>query len=165
MVMTAILFLFFSSNTSSETTLTKEEIIEQAKQYGLVEKNEEIINSEGEKISSSNQVEKEEQPNTPEENKQDNIQKEEDTEQEKETKQDEDVKKEEEKNEKITVTIKEGENSSHVASKLEKLGVIEDGEAFNLYLVEHGYAKKVQVGTFEIQGKPSYSQLANILAK
>ena len=64
-----------------------------------------------------------------------------------------------------TITITKGMGSIQIAKALEQVGVIEDAEAFNEYLCETGNSVKLRIGTYQIKGKPSYTELAKMMTK
>ena len=61
------------------------------------------------------------------------------------------------------ITIVSGMWSDKVAQELQKLGLIQDAEDFDRYLISNGYADKIRVGTFEIPTDASYEQIAKII--
>ncbi len=66
-------------------------------------------------------------------------------------------------NETITVTIRDASQSGSVAKELEKAGVVDDADAFDKYLVENGYGKKVRGGIYKITKGTSYEEIAKML--
>ncbi|MZP30562.1 hypothetical protein GTO91_12645 [Heliobacterium undosum] len=50
----------------------------------------------------------------------------------------------------LTITVTSGDTSETVAQKLKAIGVIADAERFNRYLVENGYATRIQDGTLSM---------------
>ena len=61
------------------------------------------------------------------------------------------------------ITIVSGMWSDKVAQELQKLGLIQDAEDFDKYLIKNGYAERIRVGTFEIPTDASYEQIAKII--
>lgn len=66
---------------------------------------------------------------------------------------------------KVTFTIKKGMSSGKVAKLLHKKGLIDDPKKFNAFIVKHGKAAVINVGTFEITGKPDYDTLLNMITE
>lgn len=61
------------------------------------------------------------------------------------------------------ITITRGMTSAQVANAFYQLGLIDNIEAFDDYLCDNGYSSKIRVGTFIIEGKPDYRELARII--
>lgn len=66
---------------------------------------------------------------------------------------------------KVTFTIKEGMSSCKIAKLLQKKGLIDDPDKFNAYIVKRGKEDVINVGTFEITGKPDYDTLLNMITE
>lgn len=71
-----------------------------------------------------------------------------------------DTNKNQSKSASIPFTIKPGTPSNEVAIELKKAGLIEDEIAFNTYLKKHGYANKIQAGTYSFKKGISMEELA-----
>ncbi|MGN0415145.1 MAG: hypothetical protein ACI4FX_06610 [Agathobacter sp.] len=65
----------------------------------------------------------------------------------------------------IAITVKNGEVCRDVAAKLFDNGLVEDAEEFRIYMGDHGYAKKLRVGSFFIKKGMSYEEIAKILTE
>ncbi len=61
------------------------------------------------------------------------------------------------------VTISPGMTSKQVASAFLSVGLISNPEEFDDFLCNNGYSSRIRVGTFTIEGKPDYSELARII--
>ena len=61
------------------------------------------------------------------------------------------------------LVIERGNSSNVVADKLQALGVIEDSKDFDRYLVNHGYANRISVGTFQIPYGSGYEFIAKTI--
>lgn len=64
------------------------------------------------------------------------------------------------KNQTVTITIKGGSTSFPVCQKLQELGVIKDATDFDNYLIKHGYANRIRVGTHTLKIGMSYEEIA-----
>ena len=65
----------------------------------------------------------------------------------------------------IAITVKNGEVCRDVAAKLFDNGLVEDAAEFRIYMGDHGYAKKLRVGSFFIKKGMSYEEIAKILTE
>lgn len=63
----------------------------------------------------------------------------------------------------IVITIKSGEGSELVATKIREAGFTEDGASFNRFLCDNGYDKKLKVGNHEIPKGATFEEIAEIL--
>lgn len=63
-------------------------------------------------------------------------------------------------NQTVTITIKGGSTSFPVCQKLQELGVIKDATDFDNYLIKHGYANRIRVGTHTLKIGMSYEEIA-----
>lgn len=62
-----------------------------------------------------------------------------------------------------TITINGGDGSHTVARKLEEAGVVTSADAFDEFLCQNGYDKKLRTGTFSIPADASDEQIARIV--
>ncbi len=53
--------------------------------------------------------------------------------------------------------------SEKLSSSLEKLGIVDDWKALNTYIVRHGYALKIQIGTFTLKPGMSHEEITRIV--
>lgn len=60
-------------------------------------------------------------------------------------------------------TVEVGDSSNAVAQKLAELGLVDNAEAFNQYMVDNNYANYVLPGTIAIDAGATYEQIANQL--
>lgn len=65
----------------------------------------------------------------------------------------------------IVFKIERGAWSKKVSQDLESLGIIDDSEAFDKYLVDNDYAQKIKVGSFKLTPGISYEELANMITE
>ncbi|WP_102274560.1 endolytic transglycosylase MltG [Cytobacillus massiliigabonensis] len=59
--------------------------------------------------------------------------------------------------------IMRGMVSRDIANILAKEKVIDDASKFEFYLVENGYSKKIQLGSFKLTSQMSYKDIAKII--
>ncbi len=67
--------------------------------------------------------------------------------------------------EKVTITVRSGQNSGQVASALASAGLVDDGRSFDRYLESNGYDRIIRPGDYEIPEGASYEQIAQILIR
>ncbi len=65
----------------------------------------------------------------------------------------------------ISFQIKSGANSYTVSKDLAALGLVEDAAAFDTYLCDKGYSRRIRVGTYEIPVGASEEEIAEIIAR
>lgn len=65
----------------------------------------------------------------------------------------------------VTITVEAGSGSRTVCNQLAEAGLIEDAAAFDRYLIENGYSKRICVGTYEIEPGTDEEQIAKIITK
>lgn len=63
----------------------------------------------------------------------------------------------------VTVTIVSGDGSYTVARKLEEAGVVSSASAYDDFLCQNGYDKRLRTGTFHIPAGASSEQIAKIV--
>lgn len=185
-VFASIIFLTaYQGNGSKE--LTDAEIIERAKDLGMVEKEnhlKNLLSSEddvSENVSVSEETQKSgENSSTGDATKQDtgenttkqdaeNGTGEKKTEANKDTEQNttkSDTAKQDAEKEKdsVTITIERGASSYPICEKLQELGMIEDAAEFDTYLVEKGYASRIRVGTHTLKKGMSFHDIAEAIS-
>ncbi|MCR5098153.1 MAG: hypothetical protein K6B14_04310 [Lachnospiraceae bacterium] len=61
-------------------------------------------------------------------------------------------------------SIKEGEDSAVVSSRLYRQGIIDDPNAFDDYLTSHGYDTRIHPGSYNIPSGSSFEAIANAIA-
>lgn len=67
--------------------------------------------------------------------------------------------------EKVTLVIGRGESSTTVSKNLKKAGIVEDAAAFDRFLCNNGYDKKIITGTYEIPYGASEEEIAKIITR
>ncbi len=167
---------------SDNYKLSQEEIIQEAKNLGLVEASEvDLTDSNKNNIVNIDDLlekEKSEPDKTEEETAEVETTEEETTEveateeetAEAETAEEETVEAEtaEEETvaetEEVSITIRSGMTSETVSRLLYDNGLIEDTKDFNNYLINNGYSSKIRVGTFKIPQNTSYEEIVKIIA-
>lgn len=63
------------------------------------------------------------------------------------------------------LTISQGMYSESVSAELARLGIITNQKEFNSYLVNNGYAERIQTGDFKVKADMSYDELARIITR
>ena len=66
-----------------------------------------------------------------------------------------------------TITIERGDYARQVGEKLFAAGILksaEEAEAFRIYMGEHGYAKSIHAGTYNIPVGATYEEICKIVA-
>lgn len=189
-IFASVIFLTaYQGNASKE--LTDAEIIEKAKELGMVEKEDHLKNllSSEEEISQDVSVSEETQEKGSEEDTgTENLEKqgsedgtgentteqstekdtsEADTEAEKNTENNttkSNTSKQDADKESVTITIERGASSYPICQKLQELGMIEDAAEFDTYLVEKGYASRIRVGTHTLKKGMSFHDIAEAIS-
>lgn len=69
------------------------------------------------------------------------------------------------KSEQVTIKVVSGMDSSAVAKKLEKAGIIKSASKLDSYLVKNGYANRIVVGTHKFVKGADFKEIAKILTK
>ncbi len=67
-------------------------------------------------------------------------------------------------NETVEITIDRGSSSYPVCQKLQELGVIDNASEFDDYLIENGYASRISVGTHKINKGMDYKTIAELIS-
>ena len=65
----------------------------------------------------------------------------------------------------VTLIIGRGESSTTVSKNLKKAGIVEDAAAFDRFLCNNGYDKKIITGTYEIPYGASEEEIAKIITR
>lgn len=65
----------------------------------------------------------------------------------------------------FTLVIGRGESSTTVSKNLKKAGIVEDATAFDKFLCNNGYDKKIITGTYEIPYGASEEEIAKIITR
>ena len=66
---------------------------------------------------------------------------------------------------KATITVSGGMSSETISSLLENAGLVDSASKFNSFLVQNGYDKKLETGSFDISGGMTYEEIAKILTQ
>ena len=64
----------------------------------------------------------------------------------------------------ISFTVHQGEDSSTVAARLYRAGIVDDPTALDTYLSTNGYDTRIHPGTYNIPAGSSYAAIANAIA-
>lgn len=64
----------------------------------------------------------------------------------------------------IKITVERGSSSFPVCQKLQELGMIEDANDFDTYLVKNGYASRIRVGEHTLKRGMSYHDIAEAIS-
>lgn len=64
---------------------------------------------------------------------------------------------------KATITVSGGMSSETISSLLENAGLVDSASKFNSFLMQNGYDKKLETGSFDISGGMTYEEIAKIL--
>lgn len=62
-----------------------------------------------------------------------------------------------------TITIYRGVTGYDISRKLEDAGIIENALEFELFLVNNGYSKRLQIGDFTVDASMSEEEIAELL--
>ncbi len=65
----------------------------------------------------------------------------------------------------FTIEIKSGDSSYSVCQRLEEAGLVETATAFDRYLYENGYDKRINTGVFEIPRDADMEKIAKIISR
>lgn len=65
----------------------------------------------------------------------------------------------------VSFRIASGSNSYTVSKELAALGLVEDASAFDTFLCDNGYSKRIRVGTYEILPGTSEEEIAKMIAR
>lgn len=60
----------------------------------------------------------------------------------------------------VSIVVSRGDGSGTVARKLELAGIVENASEFDAYLMQHGYDKKITVGTHTVIPGSSWNEIA-----
>lgn len=66
--------------------------------------------------------------------------------------------------EKVSITIERGATSYTVCQKLQELGIVKDAAEYDNYLIENGYASRIRVGTHELTKGMDYHAIAEAIS-
>lgn len=63
-----------------------------------------------------------------------------------------------------TITIVRGDYARQVGEKLFAAGLVDDAEAFRVYMGEHGYAHSIHAGTYQIPFGATFEEICKMVA-
>lgn len=63
----------------------------------------------------------------------------------------------------VTFQVRSGDSSVSVAKRLAQVGLVGDAEAFDQYLCQNGYDKRIRVGSYEIAYDSSNEEIAKTI--
>ena len=144
-----IFFMVYKENATPK--MSDKQIIERAKELGMVEEGssiEDILHTSATSEASENETEGTTEKATEEEKKTTEST----TEQTTET------------TEKVSITIERGATSYTVCQKLQELGIVKDAAEYDNYLIENGYASRIRVGTHELTKGMDYHAIAEAIS-
>lgn len=67
--------------------------------------------------------------------------------------------------EKVTIVIRSGATSYSVSIQLAEAGLVENAVAFDTYLCDNGYSRRISTGTYEIEMGTDAEQIAKIITR
>lgn len=66
---------------------------------------------------------------------------------------------------KSILSIEQGTNSTAVADRLLKMGIIQDANEFELFLQQEGLSGKIQIGEYEVLSSMTIKEIAYLITK
>lgn len=146
--------------TSGKGSLSDEEVMKRAQELGMVKKSEYVLDSEVTSEETTTEAVTTEAPGTTEKATEEAATEAATTEKattEAATTEQTDAKT------KATITVSGGMSSETISSLLENAGLVDSASKFNSFLVQNGYDKKLETGSFDISGGMTYEEIARIL--
>lgn len=146
--------------TSGKGSLSDEEVIKRAQELGMVKKSEYVLDSEVTSEEATTEAVTTETPATTEKATEAAATEAATTEKattEAATTEQTDTKT------KATITVSGGMSSETISALLENAGLVDSASKFNSFLVQNGYDKKLETGSFDISCGMSYEEIARIL--
>ena len=64
----------------------------------------------------------------------------------------------------VEITIARGDDSGTVARKLQNAGLVENASEYDAYLMQHGYDKKIRVGSVTIPADSTWQEIAEYIS-
>lgn len=64
----------------------------------------------------------------------------------------------------VEITIARGDDSGTVARKLQNAGLVENASEYDAYLMQHGYDKKIRVGSVTIPTDSTWQEIAEYIS-
>lgn len=165
-IFASIIFMVAYDGTANNT-MSNKEIISKAKELGMVMKDDNLKTlieeaSENNTISQTeNDTEDRSTRKTTEEKTTEKKSTQEKTTEKKTTEKKTTEEKTTEENKKdYQLTVSPGSSSYPVCQKLEEMGLIDSAQKFDDYLIEHGYANRISVGTHSLKKGMTYEEIA-----
>lgn len=62
-----------------------------------------------------------------------------------------------------TISVSPGSSSADLAATLERAQLIDSAKKFDNYLKDHGYASKIQIGSYSLSSDMNFQKMADIL--
>ncbi len=152
---TALLMGIAFSGHKKET-MTDEEIRQRALEMGMVDESGVLADN----LKTDEEEDLDEPAENPEENQKPQVS---DNKVEKETEPAEKPIEPEAVEEMVVVTINSGDGSRTVSNKLKQVGLIEDADAYDSFLCQNGYDKRLASGVHEIPVGATDEEIAKIL--
>lgn len=165
-VFASILFLTAYRDNLSSYKLTDDEIIKRAKSLGMVEADSKIGSLLNEHDNTSETVDdtKPEQETSVEPDTRKEATEITETTQPTEEQEGSTTEQQKEQPDSVNITIERGSSSYPVCQRLQELGLIENAEEFDTYLVENGYADRMKVGTHKLTKGMDFKAIAEAIS-
>lgn len=165
-VFASILFLTAYRDNLSSYKLTDDEIIKRAKSLGMVEADSKIgsLLNEHDNTSEASDDTKSEQETSVEPDTRKEATEITETTQPTEEQEGPATEQQGEQSDSVKITIERGSSSYPVCQKLQELGLIENAEEFDTYLVENGYADRMKVGTHKLTKGMDFKAIAEAIS-
>ena len=155
--------VFFTAyQTSSRDQMTDAEIVNRAKELGMVEKEdplEDLLSTQAD-MTKDGETSKEDNENTALDDTTGNSKEDSSATTEKKEKGQATEAMTESNKETVTIKIDGGTSSFAVCQKLQNAGLIEDANEFDEYLVKNGYASRLRVGEYTLKKGMSFDNIA-----
>ena len=165
-VFASILFLTAYRDNLSSYKLTDDEIIKRAKSLGMVEADSKIgsLLNEHDNTSGALDDTKSEQETSVEPDTREEATEITETTQPTEEQEGSTTEQQKEQSDSVNITIERGSSSYPVCQQLQELGLIENAEEFDTYLVENGYADRMKVGTHKLTKGMDFKAIAEAIS-
>ena len=165
-VFASILFLTAYRDNLSSYKLTDDEIIKRAKSLGMVEADSKIgsLLNEHDNTSEALDDTKSEQETSVEPDTREEATEITETTQPTEEQEGSTTEQQKEQSDSVNITIERGSSSYPVCQQLQELGLIENAEEFDTYLVENGYADRMKVGTHKLTKGMDFKAIAEAIS-
>ncbi len=162
--------LFFGITGNSGETLTDAQIKERALSLGMVDGNSVVLSELKNDIGETEEEPSEEQQPTEEEDSEEQQPVEEEPSEEQQPVEEEPSEEQQpieeepsEEQQMVTFEIRKGAGSDTVSRNLEAVGLIDDAAAFDKYLCDNGYSRRLRIGTYELLMGMKEEEIAKII--